>query len=362
MKIELTGYNIDNLLKTLHKKNFQIKNINRTEYDKVSFEIKEQDEKRIKKYIANYKTKKQEKKIKRIKKFVIINLDAILGSFFGIIICLFLSNFTWNIKIFGTKDLDQFEIIQVLKQNGISTKKINTANNKQIEEILLNKYDRIAQVSVMKMGTSILINLSEKLVYSDKKFEPIVAKFNGIVENINLVSGTLNCKVGDYVNVGDQLVLPFVLNGNGNKVNVEPIGEITGKIFIVGKAEITKTEAILVRTGNKKICYNYKFSNYNLFSGMGKNSFALFETKVYNENVSDLIPFWRERVEFYELETQIKGNDFESNKQSLLDASYNKAKSQLGELIVVDESKTLQIVGDKMIATTILTTQGLIND
>ena len=43
-------------------------------------------------------------------------------------------------------------------------------------------------------------------------------KYSGIIKEINIITGTTNVKVGDYVNVGDVLVLPFNINANGEKV------------------------------------------------------------------------------------------------------------------------------------------------
>ena len=54
-------------------------------------------------------------------------------------------------------------------------------------------------------------------MYKEEEFQPILAKHTGIITNINVITGTTNVKVGDFVNIGDDLVLPFNINANGEK-------------------------------------------------------------------------------------------------------------------------------------------------
>ena len=85
-------------------------------------------------------------------------------------------------------------------------------------------------------------------------------------------------------------------------------------MFIVGKMEVNKVETKLVRTGKKIKAYQYKLKNLDLFCGKTKNSFALFETVVYNENISGLIPFNRKVTVFHELEQVQIENDLKLKK------------------------------------------------
>lgn len=361
MKYDLTGYNIDNLLKTLYIKKVTLFNVVRTGQNQVSFEILDKDIKKVKRHIANFKVKQTLSGVKRIPKFLITNLGVILGVFIGFIFLLFASNYTWQIKVYGTEELSINDIMSVLSENGIKKGKINLQTSEEIESILMNNYDRIAQVSVVRVGTAIIINLSEKLVYAEVEFEPIKAQYNGIVKDIKVITGTVNVKVGEYVNIGDVLVLPFNLNSNGEKVSVKPLAEITGEIFVVSKCELKKEEQVLVRTGKKNKVYKYKFNNLNLFSGRSKNSFALFELVVYNENISDLLPLNRDVYVYYELKNSLVTHDFSKEKQSLVERSKTEAKQDLPTGEVISETTSTNIVGDTMYACTTITIKGLIN-
>jgi len=362
MKFNLKGYNADNLIKTLVSKKIKIYNLtfkNRTEF---SFEIEDKYVAKTKKYLANFKTQQSFTKLKKLPAFLLANLGVILGVFIGSILFVFLSAFTWQIQVYGTEELTKADIVNVLKENNIKIGKINLQTNQQIEEILLNKYDRIAQVSVIKEGTAIIINLSEKLVYVEQNFEPITAISSGVITNVNVVTGTTNVKVGDFVNKGDILVLPFNINADGSKVNVKPLAEITATMFVVGKCEINEEEIEVYKTGKTIKTYNYKFKNINLFSGKTKNSFALFESSVYNENVTSLIPFVRDVITFHELATKIVKKDLKAEEENLKQKSLNLARKNMLAGEILNEETQLINLGTKLIAISTITILGKIND
>lgn len=362
MKYELFGYNTEQLIKTLHSRKISLFNVQSDEPNKITFEVLDKDEKKVKRFIANFKIKQTLTGVKKIPKMILTNVGLIVGVFIGTIVSIFLSNFTWDIEVFGTKNLSTNEILNVLSTNGIRKGKINLTSTEDIENILLNEYDRIAQVSVIKMGTSIIVNLSEKLVYVEQKFDPITAKFNGVVTSLNIITGTCNVKVGDYVNIGDPLVLPFNINSNGERISVNPMAEIIGEIFVVSKCEMKKFDKRLVRTGETQTTYSYKLGNLNLFSGRAKNSFAIFEFDVYNERVSNLIPFSRDVYKYYELKTISVEHDFEKEKDNLVEMSAKMAYESLPVGEIMSESTDVTIVNDVMFACTTIKILGKIND
>lgn len=363
MRFDLKGYNLDNLIKMLYLKKVTLYNVTKHSNDHLTFEIDDKDEKKVKRYIANFKVTRTLGKLKRVPKLVATNVGILLGVFIGIIFAIFMSNYTWQIRVYGTVELRETEIIEVLKDNGVRVGKINLASSEDIENILLKNYDRIAQVSVIRQGSAIIINLSEKLVYSEIEYAPITAKFNGIVSEINIITGTSNVKIGDYVNVGDPLVLPFNINSDGEKVSVEPIAEIRGNIFVVYTAELKRTEYVLNRTGKSIKTYHYKLFDLNLFSGKSKNSFALFETVSYNENISRLVPFSRDVTIYYELSPVEITHDLDDERDSLIESSRAGAYELLPTYTkMIDEHTKVALVSDALYATTSITVEGVIND
>lgn len=360
MKIDLTGYNLDNLIKTLHVKKIKLFNVQKTDRNKLTFEILDKDFKKVKRHIANYKIKQTLSIFKRIPQILFNNLGVIIGCCVGLVFGVFASHYTWQIYVYGTEELSKTEILQVLKQNGIKTGKINTQTSGDIEEILLNNYDRIAQVSVIKQGTAIIINLSEKLVYQETEFAPIKVNHAGIIKEINVITGTVNVKVGDYVNVGDILVLPFNIDANGEKVSVKPLAEIKAEMFVVEKCELKRFEQVLVETGRTKKIYKYKFKNFNLFSGKSKNSFALFKMNMYNENISGLIPLNRDVIVYHELKTQQVEHVLEQERETLALKSQENALKKLPVGEILNEQTETNIIDDVLYAITTVTVFGTI--
>ena len=362
MKYSLKGYNIDNLLKILHSKKVTIFNLVRPKQNHVEFEILDKDVAKCKKYIQNYKIKETLSKIKAFPSILLSRLGVIIGASLSLVFYLVFGNFTWQINIFGNDKIDQSEIIHLLKENGVSCGKIVSLTNKEIESILLNKYDRIAQVSVIRHGTAIIINLSEKLVYKETEYLPIKAKYSGIITDINLITGTVNVKVGDYVNIGDVLVLPFNLTADGGKVSVKPIAEIKGKIYITSIKKMERQEKVLQPTGRTIKEYHYKFRNKKLFSGKRKNSFDYFEVCMYNENISGLIPLNRDVFVYSEMQYVSVTRNFEKEKENLLASAINQAKSMLPTGEILNEKSFTFVQDNTLYATSQFTVQGIIND
>lgn len=362
MKYNLKGYNSNNLIKTLVNKKIKIYNLSFKSKTEFSFEILEKDVKKAKKYIKNYKFKQILTSFKKFPNFILTNLGIVLACFFGGIFYIFSSAYTWQIQVYGTEQLSKQDILNVLKQNNVQTGKINLISSKEIETILLNNYDRIAQVSVIKQGTAIIINLSEKLVYSNNEYLPITAKASGIITDVKIITGTTNVKVGDYVNAGDVLVLPFNINKDGTKVNVKPLAEISAKMYIVGRCELNKTEYSLVRTGKSIKTYHYKLKNLNLFFGKSKNSFALFETVVYNENISGLVPLMRTVTVFYELQQIEIENNLADKQTEVEKQSLNLAQSKLIAGKILNQTTKTELTETKLISISTITVLGIIND
>ena len=361
MRFDVKGYNIDNLIVNLYSKRIPIYNLERKAYNYVSFTVEDKYIKKVKRYIVNFKVSESLTGIKKLPKIIAANVGLLLGVFIGVLFYLFSSNYIWQIRVYGTKELSSNDILNVLEENGIKTGKLNLKTQEEIEGILLNNYDRIAQVSVIKKGTAIIINLSEKLVYLEEEFLPVTAQFNGIIKEINVITGTVNVKVGDYVNVGDILVLPFNLDKNNNKISVKPIAEIKGEIYIIGKCVVAKEEQVLVRTGKSCVEYKYKLLDFNLFSGKAKNSFALFETNVYNENIGTLLPFTRDVVKYYELNYQTITHNFEAEKQKIIERSRQDALQKMPAGNILNEISLTTIINDVMHATTTFTIYGILN-
>ncbi len=362
MKFELEGYDIDNLLQTLYFKHITLYDIDRPQRNKVRFQVADKDADKVARYVRNFKAQTKYTGIRNFPRLVLANVGILIGIIVGIVVGTVFSRYTWQIEIYGLEELTETEVVAILADYGISTGQINLATSDEISEILISNCDRIAQASVIKKGNAIIINISEKLVYNDTSYEPIVAAYKGIITEIDIITGTTNVKVGDYVNVGDILVLPFNIDSEGNKVSVQPKAIISGTIYITAKCEMRKTDVVLTRTGASCTTYQYKVGGLNLFSVKGKNSFALFEAESYNEYMSDILPLKRLVTVYYELTTQSIEHDFDAERDALIAESKEQAYSLTpDDTYFQTETTETEIVGDTMYAITVLTLYGRLN-
>ena len=104
--------------------------------------------------------------------------------------------------------------------------------------------------------------------------------------------------------------------------------------------------------------YDYNYKNKKLFSSRNKNLFALFETVMYNENISEILPFNRNVKVHYELKETEVVNNFEEKKQWLIDESKSIAYANLPIGNIEKESTETHIVNETMFAITTITING----
>ncbi|MBQ3502323.1 MAG: sporulation protein YqfD, partial [Clostridia bacterium] len=275
---------------------------------------------------------------------------------------IFSTYFTWNIRVYGAEGELNAEVVSVLKQNNIAVGKRLPNNTSVIENILLEQLPNIAQVSCIKRGTTLIINISKKLVYTPESYEPIRAKFNGVVSNFSLVSGTMAVSLGDFVSKGDILVYPFILDKEGKQVSVNPIAEVRARAYVVGSSKLNATSTELARTGRTYTTSCMQLLNKKLFSKKLPKPFALYETNVYNQYISSVLPIVKTTITYYELDYVVVNYDIMAEtariEQESVDLAYKNLPSNSE---IIDQQTTSLIVNDCLYSTTTLTISTIIS-
>lgn len=358
IKVNIKGLNLDVLLSKLSHTVDSIKNIKRADYDQLEFCVDKKEIKSVEKLIKNYDYTLFDK-TKAIKK-------KIVASFLAVIVCLPVvltfaivsSNFLWKIKIDGTGRVDKDQILTVLNDNGVKVGKKITVDAKSIEKMLLEN-NQIAQCSCVYVGTTLVINISEKLVYTPESFEPIRAKYSGFVEELDVSRGEVNCRIGDFVHKGDILVLPYITDREGNNISVEPKAVIYGKAYISNTVALPREEKVLTKSNKTKkyirVCFGKKqknnFSSYK--------PFVFYEVKVYNTYVSSVLPFVRQKLVFWELVETTKTNDLVAMQSDNEAKSKQFAYQDVPQNTQILEEKTMSVVAnDTLFSTTTISFQG----
>lgn len=362
LRIKVIGYNLDQLINRLQSKNIVIYNIERVENNVMFFSIRLKDYKLVKPILKNYEYYIKYLGIANFKTWIKKNIAILLVVPFALGLMVFSTKFTWNIEVYGGEGELESEVINILKDNNIEKGKFLPHDNKHIEQILLKQLPNVAQVSCMTRGTTIVINISPKLVYTPETYEPIKASYNGIITNFSLISGTMAVNLGDFVNVGDILVYPFTLDKDGNQVSVQPIAEVRAKAYVVGSSKLSATQTVLARTGKQYTTSSITLLNKNLFSKKLPKPFALYETSVYNKYISSVLPIVKTMVTYYELDYVIVNYDLVAERSRVEHESIDLAYSNLPtNSEILDEQTSSLIINDTLYSTTTLTISTIIS-
>jgi len=357
--ITIKGLNIDATLIKIYEKNIKLKNLKRKSHDEAEFQILKEDYQKIEKYLGSFECSTKEIGLNALKKYLFTHVAVILAIPIITYFCYIASLFVWDIKITGLEDIKTSAVVNLLNDNGIEKGKLKNKNVSTIEKLLLDS-GLFAQVSCYYRGTSLIINVSEKLVYEIVEYEPIRAKFSGIITDYKLEQGTINFVLGEYVNIGDVLVYPYMIDKDGNKVIVEPKAKIDAKVYLSATVTKHKNETLLVASGKTYTKYVLTYKTPKKTFTKLNNPFVFFDVKVYNKYISDVLPIIRQKVVFTELIKQTKVNDLDTLIPETENQSKGLAKSLVGEQIFLDEITSSIIIDDILYSTTTLTFIGSI--
>ena len=362
VRIKVVGYNLDQLINKLQNNHIVCHNIDRVETNVMLFSVGIRQYNQVKPLLKNYEYYIKYLGIANFKTWIIKNLAIILVVPIALGLMAFSTRFTWAIKIYGANGELDSAVIEILKQNDIAVGKVMSKDSQQIEQILLNELPNVAQVSCIKRGTSLIINISKKLVYTPETYEPIKAKYNGVVTNFSLISGTMAVNIGDFVSAGDILVYPFTLDKDGNQVAVRPIAEVRAKAYVVGSSRLSATMVELRRTGKTHTTSSIQFLNKNLFSKKVPKPFALYETRVYNQYISSVLPIVKTKVVYYEMDYVAVSYNLAAEQARIERESVDLAYKNLPtNSDILDEQTTSLIINDTLYSTTTLTISTIIS-
>ena len=356
VKILVEGFNLDLIINKLHLSQIPCFDIKKSDVNTMTFSVHVKYLRKVKSLLKNYNYTIKYLGLSRLKQMLTNNIPILIALPFIIVACCVSTKFIWKVQIYGGDDSLQQQVMQVLDENNIQIGKSFKYSNSQIEQLLLDQLPTLAQVSCIRKGTNIVINISKKLVYTPDTFEPIKAKYSGVITEINLIAGTMAVKVGEFVTDGEILVLPYNYDKNGELVSVKPMAEIIAKAYVVETCKLSSSTTVLSRTGKTYTTSSIKLCNKNLFSKKVVKPFDIYEISVYNENVSDVLPILRSTITYHELEYVEVSNDLNAEKGALEDKAYNTAYSKLPvNSQVIDEQRSSVIVDNVLYCTTSLT-------
>lgn len=163
----------------------------------------------------------------------------------------FLSGFVWVIKSEGNSSVSEAEIISACKRlgvyEGVAKSKIKS---KLFAQRLLIDEGRLAWCSFNVEGCVLTVDVTESTKTDELRLPSnIKAAESGVIKKIDVTSGNVLCRVGDYACKGDLLV-SGVSGFGGSTVFSRAAGEIT--------AETVHTVSAEGKFSTRQVCENGK--------------------------------------------------------------------------------------------------------
>ncbi len=276
--------------------------------------------------------------------FRVFNIYTISVIIFSTILISLQSPYILQYEILGEETLSKSEIVTFIKDNFTKNKyKLSTKN---VEGALYEEYEEISFVSVIVRGQTLIVNIKEKLLPEEiyGEFKPIISEYDGKVSEIELISGTMAVKTGDYIKAGDVLVYPYY-DDNGTQKPIIAKAEIIMEVYHTSSVTHFDNRVETVRTGNSVETTEILLFNLPIYVNENSMDYALYEKVVEERDLIDnnLLPFKIRRTTYYELEEKHIHETFGEAEERLIEEAREKALINAGDCdIIVDEYYTVE--------------------
>ena len=313
----------------------------------VEFEVDERDGDKVESLLNQQNVKIYSLVHKGFRKKMIA-IFKMWGVIAGIIIACFLYalqySFVFKIEVWGCDNLNQTEIISFVNKN-LSSRMKNLIDTKSIEIAIKDNFEQVSSVSVAIIGQSLIVNINEAVIPNEMNddFEPLISSYDGLITQINLVQGTLNVKEGDIVRKGDILVYPYVVDGDGNEMPVQPKAEIMADVWVEQEEVFYEYQIVEQRTGRKVVCSQVTLWGLVVYSNTSENQFENYETEKSSCYLTEnnILPLIYTKYTFYETKTIEIIKNFEEEKTTLFENLRQKTLIYLPENAIIKDEKTL---------------------
>lgn len=346
-KIKVKGLNQERAINNLSK-TIKIYNFSRKEHNVSEFEVDYNNSKHIKKMLEGQGLEVVSLKSRGpaffIKEFFKRG-GLIAGIIFALIFYILQYSFILKIEVWGG-EASQCSLVKNFIEDNLDSKLKYNISTEELEILVRNNFDFVSSVSVAFVGQSIVVNLNPSLLPDEMGtgFSPLVSEYDGMITEINLIQGTLNCSVGDIVQKGDVLVYPYVTDSSGKVYEVEPKADITAQVWLSGQEIHYDYRILTYRTGKSKVQSQVLLGGLMIYSKTPDILFENYECEVYTKQLTKnlLLPFKLKKTIYYEIATEEIIEPFEEVKEEIISKARQKALifSDKND-IIIDEKYTL---------------------
>lgn len=182
------------------------------------------------------------------------------GLLVGIVVSLamffLLQGVVWRIDIVGNERLTNSEIIESLSEQGLSVGSlIRSLDTDSVEQRVMINDDDIAWIAIKIVGTVARVEVREVIdtdvKEKDTKPANIVALYDGQIVSLEIYSGFMNVKEGDFVRAGELLVSGIYKTEKAPVRYSRASGRIMARVNRSFEVEIPLVQTQKVPTGEK---------------------------------------------------------------------------------------------------------------
>ena len=359
--IRYEGLNFTNFMNFLIKNNIEIYDVKMINIKNIEFKISRFNYKKLRKINTVFKLiLVKDFSIKMLLKNTFKRFGLVCGCVIIFVLNLLAYYSSEIIKVVGDT-LYANEIIDAVNEYNKANE--NTKfNNVEIEKYLVENIDNISLVSVKKQGNIILISVIDKKE-SAVNYEPLYAPYNMIINDIELISGTLLVSKNDVIKKGDIIIDSYSISSTGERILVPAKANITADVWFCGSEVIMKENIIYNKTGNKKEYFNVCFNKVEYIDKMSPYKDYVSETKIINVANKYFLPIYLIKNTYYETQKIIEKFNYEKEKNNCLEKSKQKAYTNLPKNVTIQEMKqSVSELSDRYIFQTYLKTTMEINN
>ena len=286
LEIKVEGYFIEKFINNCLKSNIFLWNIKRKRTTIMTCNIGVKDFKNIRKILKKTTCRIKIEKKKGLpftfNKYRKRKIFALL-IFIILIIIAILSNFVWNIQIEGTEKISKDELIQTLKEEGLSIGKFKPGieTREIINKVRLDR-DDIAWIGIEITGTNAIVKVVEAEekpeIVDEDEYCNIVATKDGVVTKIMAQNGTPLVKNGDLIKKGTVLIGGWLEGKYTGTRYVHSNGQVEAKVWYTQKERVYLKETKKEDTGEAQNKYSVNINNFIINFNKRVSKFENYDT------------------------------------------------------------------------------------
>lgn len=286
LEIKVEGYFIEKFINNCLKSNIFLWNIKRKRTTIMTCNVGVKNFKNIRKILKQTKCRIKIEKKKGLpftfNKYRKRKIFALL-IFIILIIIAILSNFVWNIQIEGTEKISKDELIQTLKEEGLSIGKFKPGieTREIINKVRLDR-DDIAWIGIEITGTNAIVKVVEAEekpeIVDEDEYCNIVATKDGVVTKIMAQNGTPLVKNGDLIKKGTVLIGGWLEGKYTGTRYVHSNGQVEAKVWYTQKERVYLKETKKEDTGEAQNKYSVNINNFIINFNKRVSKFENYDT------------------------------------------------------------------------------------